>query len=274
MSRLRVNEVPRSRVVWFALSSLLLPYSGLAQAVQAGPGTGESYSLRLEAVQVSEILILTPRPYDSAQVEDAKRKAEALRDQIKSGGSFSDVAKANSQGPTAATGGNLGTFYHGDLAPSLEELVFHMKVGGVSDVVRTKQGFLILQVTGRAGPDVRGDLPVEVLNAPMTPELQAYLNQMVARIRQRWDLLVPPSARVPEKKQGALTVGFQIRIDGSIAEMKLLSSTGDTALDEAVLQAIRQASPFAPLTNIIKEDHLSLRSRFEYNADRSSKARN
>jgi len=228
----------------------------------------------LEAVQVSEILILTPRPYDSAQVEDAKRKAEALRDEIKTGGSFSDIAKANSQGPTAATGGNLGTFYRGDLPPSLDELVFHMKVGDVSDVVRTKQGFLILQVTGRAGPDVRTDLPLEVLNAPMTAELRAYLNQMMGRIRQRWYSLVPRAALSPEKKQGTLIVGFQIRVDGSIAEVKLLSSTGDTTLDEAALRAIRQAGPFAPLTNIIKENHLSLRSRFEYNADRSSKTSN
>jgi peptidyl-prolyl cis-trans isomerase SurA len=128
--------------------------------------------VRLEAVQVSEILILTPQPYDSAQVEEAKRKAEALRDEIKRGGSFSDIAKANSQGPTAATGGNLGTFYRGDLAPALEDVVFHMKVGDVSDVVRTKQGFLILQVTGWAGPNVRTDLPLEVLNAPMTPSCE------------------------------------------------------------------------------------------------------
>src|SRR5215831_839306 len=134
--------MPRSWLARFVLSSLLISYACLTQAVQTAQGAGESYSVRLEAVQVSEILILTPRPYDSAQVEDAKRKAEALRDEIKTGGSFSDIAKANSQGPTAATGGNLGTFYRGDLPPSLDELVFHMKVGDVSDVVRTKQGFL------------------------------------------------------------------------------------------------------------------------------------
>jgi parvulin-like peptidyl-prolyl isomerase len=62
---------------------------------------------------------------------------------------FADLARANSQGPTAAQGGDIGYFKHGQLAQPLEDLVFRMKVGDVSDVVRTKLGFVILQVTAR-----------------------------------------------------------------------------------------------------------------------------
>ena len=49
----------------------------------------------------------------------------------------------------AAQGGDLGCFKRGVLAKKLEELLFHMQPGEVSDVMNTKQGFVILQVTDR-----------------------------------------------------------------------------------------------------------------------------
>ena len=108
-------------------------------------------------VRLSEILIGTPQPYDPAQVAEAQRKAEQVRAAIGRGGTFADIARANSQGPTAAQGGDLGCFSHGNLARTLDELVFQMKVGDVSDVVRTKQGFVILEVSNR-GADSCADL--------------------------------------------------------------------------------------------------------------------
>ena len=51
------------------------------------------------------------------------------------------------------TTGDIGYFTRGELASSLEDLVFRMKVGEVSEVVRTKQGFLIIEVTEHHGPD-------------------------------------------------------------------------------------------------------------------------
>ena len=95
----------------------------------------------------------------SAQIGEAQHKAQELLDAIRQGGRFADVAKANSQGPTAAKGGDLGYFDHGKLAPSIEEIAFQLKVGDVSDVIQTKQGFVILQVTERPAAD---DVSLEV----------------------------------------------------------------------------------------------------------------
>jgi parvulin-like peptidyl-prolyl isomerase len=118
--------------------------------LQLPPANGDSLEVREpEQVRLSEILIVTVHPDDPARVAEAQHKAEEVRHAIRQGGAFSDFARANSQGPTAEQGGDMGYFKHGDLARSLEELVFRMKVGDVSEVVRTKQGFLILQVTDR-----------------------------------------------------------------------------------------------------------------------------
>ena len=120
------------------------PYLALRFLFYYNPVPGDS-----EQVRLSEILIRTPQPYVQTQVTEAQRKANDLREAIRKGNSFAEMAKANSQGPTAAIGGELGCFSHGQLSEPLEQLVFSMTVGEVSDVVRTKQGFTILQVTNR-----------------------------------------------------------------------------------------------------------------------------
>lgn len=103
-------------------------------------------------VRLSEILIRIPDPHNQTQVAEAQRKASDIREAVRRGSSFAEMAKANSQGPTAAIGGDLGCFSHGQLSEPLEQLVFSMTVGEVSNVVRTEKGFVILQATGRGEP--------------------------------------------------------------------------------------------------------------------------
>src|ERR1700685_846398 len=84
-----------------------------------------------ERVCLSEILIPAPGPDSSAQSVEAKHKVEQVRQAVRSGGAFADLAAANSQGPTAAQGGAIGCFKPGQLAKPLEKLVFRMKVGEI-----------------------------------------------------------------------------------------------------------------------------------------------
>jgi TonB family protein len=177
-------------------------------------------------------------------------------------GTFADIARANSQGPTAAQGGEIGCFTRGKLARTIDELVFRMQVGDVSDVVRTKQGFIILEVTGR-GADPCADL--ELLNQPITGELKPYLEIMKRKVRERWYRLIPPAARSPELKQGSVTIEFSVQRNGAITDPKVASHSGDVNLDEAALNAIRETSPLSPLPSTTKTDHLAMRFRFQYN---------
>src|SRR5436305_10827159 len=111
-----------------------------------------------EAVDLSEILVSTsgtsvnvdPKstvpPDDPAKVAAAEERAKQALASIKAGAKFEDVAKKASDGPTAADGGELGQFRRGTLAKELEDITFGLKPGEVSDVIRTKQGFVILKV--------------------------------------------------------------------------------------------------------------------------------
>ncbi len=118
------------------------------------------------------------------QLAAAKAKAEDLLAQIRKGASFDEIAKKNSDGPTAAQGGDLGYFKRGALAKELEDKTFAMKPGDVSDVIRTKQGFVILRVAEHqmAGVPPLSEIEPKVQDAiymhKLQPALRAYLTHL------------------------------------------------------------------------------------------------
>jgi parvulin-like peptidyl-prolyl isomerase len=130
---------------------LLLATPFFAQTAVLHSDTEDSLTVRdAERVCLSEVLITAPESDSSVQAAEAKHKAERVRQAVRLGGAFADLAAANSQGPSAAQGGAIGCFKQGQLSKPLEKLVFRMKVGEISDVIRTKQGWVLLQVTDRA----------------------------------------------------------------------------------------------------------------------------
>ena len=169
-----------------------------------------------EAIQLSEILVApakppaaenkptadkatadnagsagTPAPaaaagnYDeAAALAAAQAKANDVLEQIRKGASFEDIAKKYSDGPTAAQGGDLGLFKRGQLAKELEDKTFAMKAGDISDVIRTKQGYVILKVNQHqaAGiPDMKDVLPRlqdALYYQKLQPALRAYLTKL------------------------------------------------------------------------------------------------
>ncbi len=213
-----------------------------------------------EQVRLSEILIATPKPYDPAQGARAEQKAKQVREAVLQGGDFASLAKANSDGPTAAVGGDLGCFSRGILAPSLDELVFRMRVNDVSDVVRTKQGVMILKVTDRGAHPCA---IVESLTPPASKEMKRYEKELMNRVRQKWYDLIPQSARQPQSTQGTVTVEVTVEANGALAGDSITLGSGDGELDDAALKAIQSASPFPPLPSSSKK--LVFRFRFQYN---------
>ncbi|MBP9733074.1 MAG: peptidylprolyl isomerase [Candidatus Omnitrophica bacterium] len=84
-----------------------------------------------------------------------RAEAESVISRIKAGELFEELAKKYSMDPTAAKGGDLGYVRKGQLIPEVEEALFGLKVGDMSDVVPSKFGFHILKVTGEAKPQTK-----------------------------------------------------------------------------------------------------------------------
>lgn len=124
------------------------------------------------------------KPADEAALAAAEAKANDLLKQIRAGASFEDIAKKNSEGPSASQGGDLGVFKRGTLAKELEDKTFAMKAGEVTDVIRTKQGYVILKVNTHqmagipALKDVEGRVQEALYMEKLQPALRAYLTKL------------------------------------------------------------------------------------------------
>jgi len=142
---------------------------------------------RPEQIKLSEILVSTEQAGDDpAKIAAAQAKAEDLLKQIKAGANFEDVAKKESQGPSAAQGGDLGFFERGKLAKQLEDITFGMKKDDVSNVIRTKQGFVILKVTEHqnAGIPSYSEIEPRLQEAVYMKRLQPALREYLKKLRE------------------------------------------------------------------------------------------
>ena len=156
---------------------------------------------RPEQVRLSEILIAPktaakpvaaaeakPDPAAEGETEAAlaaaKAKADDVLEQLHKGAKFEDLAKSSSDGPSAKEGGDLSLFKRGTLSPELENKVFALKTGENTDVIRTKQGYVILQVTEHQAAGVPPFKEVEpriqdaMYMQKLQPALRAYLTTL------------------------------------------------------------------------------------------------
>jgi peptidyl-prolyl cis-trans isomerase SurA len=78
----------------------------------------------------------------------------------------------------------LGNFKRGELAKDLEEKTFSLKPGETTDVIRTRQGFIILMVTGHrpAGvpplKDISDRIREAIYSERLEPASRAYLTKL------------------------------------------------------------------------------------------------
>ena len=129
-----------------------------------------------------------------AALAAAQAKAQDLLDQIHKGVSFEDLAKKQSDGPSAAQGGDLSYFKRGVLAKVLEDRVFSLKAGETTDVIPTKQGFVILKVTEHqmAGVPTLKEVEPRIQDALYMQKLQPALRAYLTKLREEAFIDIKP----------------------------------------------------------------------------------
>jgi peptidyl-prolyl cis-trans isomerase SurA len=105
--------------------------------------------------QVKLRLILLAVPAGAGADEEARAKAsgEVVLARLATGEDFSDLAKQVSQGPGAASGGDLGWVKKGTMPIDLERVAFALTPGQNSGLVRAKTGWIILRADERRTVD-------------------------------------------------------------------------------------------------------------------------
>jgi len=146
-----------------------------------------------EQVVLSEIVLST----EGKNAEDtlfAQKRAEALRNRLIAGDDFSETAKQYSEGSTAKDGGALGTFKRGELPAQLEEVVFKMDKGQITDVIQTKTGFEVLKVENhyQAGLQPVDKVENEIMNRLYMQKMQPQMRDYLATLRTESYVMVKP----------------------------------------------------------------------------------
>src|SRR5712664_1427969 len=168
--------------------------------------------VRPEQVALREIVVSTEgkKPED---LPDLKKKAETALKRVQDGEDFGEIAKRLSDGSTKSQGGFLGIYKRGELSKELEDKVFKMKRNELTEVMETKQGYLVLQVLEhydegeQALAKVRNEIMDKLYTARMEPALREYLKTL----REQSYVVIKP--------------GFQDIAGGGGSEIQEVSAT-------------------------------------------------
>lgn len=90
------------------------------------------------AVSAATIMI---RPKDPLDAPRASQQAEEIRRRALAGEDFYDLARRYSDGPNAQMGGRIGFLEKGKSLKEIDSVLFTLKAGEISPVVKTKAGF-------------------------------------------------------------------------------------------------------------------------------------
>ena len=168
--------------------------------------------IRPEQVALRSIEVNTAGK-DATEVADLKKKAETALKRIRDGEDFGEIAKRYSDGATAKQGGYLGQYKRGELSKELEDAVFKMKRNDLTDVMETKQGFLIIQVLEhydegeQSLAKVENEINEKLYEKRMEPALREYLKTL----REQSYVVIKP--------------GYQDAAGGSNSEIQEVSAT-------------------------------------------------
>lgn len=114
------------------------------------------------------------------------------------------------------------------------------------------------------GPQSVAVEPMGEMPAADRAGMDGYMRILVRTTKEHWIKVLPQSARLPLAKQGIVTIEFVLPADGRPANMTLLRSSGDVALDRAAWAAITGSS-YAPFPAGVSMPQVKLRVHFNYN---------
>jgi parvulin-like peptidyl-prolyl isomerase len=146
-------------------------------------------------LMLRELLVAAPTDGKGINVgldEEAKAKADALKVRAVAGESFEKLAAAASDSPSKANGGLIGPVNHDEIDPALRKILDGMKVGDVSEVIRTQRGYLMLKLesltpaTALPFDQVRDQIGDRVANERSRGEMEKFIKRLRAEAIIEW----------------------------------------------------------------------------------------
>jgi parvulin-like peptidyl-prolyl isomerase len=126
------------------LAQLTVSDEQLRSAFAANP----SLYAEPETVAARHILVLVKSDAPPAEQQKALDKIKSIRQRATApGADFAKIAAETSDDTASKVdGGNLGTFQRGMMVPEFEKAAFELKVGEISEPIKTQYGYHIIKV--------------------------------------------------------------------------------------------------------------------------------
>jgi peptidyl-prolyl cis-trans isomerase SurA len=149
--------------------------------------------VREEKVFLSEILI-SIQGKDPNGIAAAEKKAKQIAADAAKGQRFSDLARDNSDAATAKQGGELGGYKKGDLTKEIEDAVWNLPKGAVTQPIRIATGFEILKIDDhtKSGLAPLADVRSEIENILYGPRMQPKVREYLTQLRKTAFLQIKP----------------------------------------------------------------------------------
>lgn len=135
---------------------LVLQRSKLLESIPVEAAAVEKYyqentdKFKVEEQVKARHILIKPDGEDEAQAEAAAlKRIQELEQALADGADFVELAKKESQGPSASSGGDLGWFGHGAMVKPFEDAAFALQPGEVSSPVQTRFGFHLIKLEDR-----------------------------------------------------------------------------------------------------------------------------
>jgi peptidyl-prolyl cis-trans isomerase SurA len=141
-----------------------------------------------QSITLREIFINVPGDGTTINVgrdEEAREKAIKIRDRAVAGESFEKLAADISDAPSRANAGLIGPLNLSDVSPDLRKLLTQMKVGQVSEVLRSAKGYQILRLESITAPETQSfeQAKQEISNKVFTDKRKAEFDKYLERLR-------------------------------------------------------------------------------------------
>lgn len=150
-------------------------------------------------ITVREILVAVPTDAISGQPvvnvatdEAAKAKMDAARERALKGEDFAKIVADVSDSSTKANGGLIGPILVNDLSPALKDILATMKMGDVSEPLRTQRGYQMFKLETRTEPEletfdkVRDQISQRIYNERLEGETKKYIVKLRTQALIEW----------------------------------------------------------------------------------------
>lgn len=135
-------------------------------------------------VKASHVLVDTRTMKTDEELAQAKDKINKAKADVVAGKDFADIAKQYSDCPSKEKGGDLGFFKRkGQMVEPFAAAAFALKIGQISDPIKTNFGYHIIKVTEiKQGKDVKFD---DIKQNVKQDILQEKAQVLISQLRQK-----------------------------------------------------------------------------------------